>query len=152
MACAVDGVPPDVDVAVAVTVQFPAAGSTTEFPPQPVTPFTNAAVPGPDADQATVAIVPFVHDTINGSEVPTVTGPAGASVQATAVGGGVTPLGEHVSVRVLASQLQEQVPWSLIVADALSTGAAASNDAAATAKTAEHASTRVNWLKFIPSS
>jgi len=76
MACAVAGSPPDVGVTIAVMVQVPAAGSTTEFPPQPETPFANAAVPGPDADQATVAIVPFVHDTINGSEVPAVTGPA----------------------------------------------------------------------------
>jgi len=146
-----------VGVAVAVMVQVPVAGSTTEFPPQPETPAANAAVPGPDADQATAAIAPFVHDTINGSEVPAVTGPAGASWQSNAVagggvGGGVTPLGEHVSVRVLASQLQEQLPWSLIVTDALSTGAAVSNDAAATEKTAAHASARVNWIGFIPNS
>ena len=60
-------------------VQVPAALNTTEFPPQPETPFANAAIPGPDADQATVAIVPFVQDTINGSVVPTVTGSAGAN-------------------------------------------------------------------------
>ena len=110
MACTVAGVRPDVGVTIAVMVQVPAVRSTTEFPPHPETPYANAAVPGPDADQATVAIVPLVHDTINASEVPTVTGPAGASVQVNAAVGGGPPTGEHVSVRVLASQLQEQVP------------------------------------------
>jgi len=131
-------------------VHVPAAGSTTEFPPQPEIPFANAALPGPDADQATVAIVPFVHDTINGSEVPAVTGPAGANVQAKDSGlGGGFPTGEQVSVRVLASQLQEQVPWSLIVMDAPSAVDDGRDDTDATAKIAAPASAWVNRVNFI---
>jgi len=66
-------------VTTAVMVQVPAALNTTEFPPHPETPLANAATPGPEADQATVAIVPYVQDTINGSEAPTATGSAGAN-------------------------------------------------------------------------
>jgi len=154
MACAVAGVPPDAGVTIAVMIQVPAALNTTEFPPHPETPFANAAVPGPDADHATVAIVPFVQDTISASEAPTVTGSAGANWQVNAVvsAGGVAPLGAHLCVRVLASQFEEQVPWSLTGVEALNRGAAVTDDAAVTARTNEHPSARAHSVTFIPNS
>jgi len=66
--------------------------------------------------------------------------------------GGVAAVDAHVGVRVLASQFEEQVPWSLIVVEALNTGAAVINDAAWTAKANEQPSARTHSLTFIPSS
>ena len=120
--CAVTGEPPCVDVTETETFHMPADGSVTVLAPVDVVePEPNVAVQLLEhdagvADHANVAPVPPEHETLSGSDVPTVAGPAGASVQENC---GVLPhwIEKTAEFNPCPTPLLALTMWSMLIGD-----------------------------------